>query len=172
MKINEAFILNLAEDHEAAFDALCTAMKLYRQMKLRLEPWPKALIDQGLAEAYLGRGELAKARRRAECVIALGEGDVLPDALRTLGEVELATGRLPDAERQILASLELARASDPYLAAYALRALARVYRAMNDPERARAASDEAIAIFLSINLPNEVERTQRVIALSNPQTLQ
>jgi tetratricopeptide (TPR) repeat protein len=162
MKINEAFIHNLAGEYAVAVNALTDALRLYSHLKLTLEAWPEALIHQGFAEAYLGLGDLDSAEEHVRYAINLKQKDIEPDALRTLGEVMLGRGHLPEAEQCIQEALELVRDSDPYLAAYALRAFARVYLAMNDIARASGARNEAITTFRDINLPNEVDKTLRI----------
>lgn len=162
MKINEAFIHNLAEDYAAAVDALTEAIRLYPHLGLKLDAWPEALIHQGLAEAYLGLGDLDSAEEHVRYAINLKQKDIEPDALRTLGEIMVGREHFHEAESSIQAALELVCDSDPYLAAYALRALARVYLTMNDLTRAGAACEEAISLFRAINLPNEVDKTLHI----------
>jgi tetratricopeptide (TPR) repeat protein len=86
------------------------------------------IAAQNLTEAYLYLGDLVAAENYAQQVIASRSPSVLPDGLRTLGEIRLEQRDFADAEAAIRESMQLAQVNnDRYLEAYGLRALARLY---------------------------------------------
>jgi tetratricopeptide (TPR) repeat protein len=163
-KINMALIANLAGEHQTAVEILQEAQTQYTKAGLKIPPWSDALVHQGLAEAYLGLDDLAKATAAVEYTIGCEEGDILGDAFRTLGEILLKQGRLEQAEAWIRRSLDhLTQQPDPYLEGYAWRALAQVYVAQGDFAAAQTARQQAISRFEQIKLANEVDKTCQIL---------
>ncbi|MEZ4869988.1 MAG: tetratricopeptide repeat protein [Caldilineaceae bacterium] len=164
--ISWAFISNLAGDYAEAVDALQKANAEFERFGLSMPVWQKALINQGLAEAYLGLGALDQAQAAVLEAIAQEEADILPDSYRTLGEIMLVRGQLADAEQWIRASIELVEEEtelDAYLSGFAWRALAQVYLTSGDAQGALAAKELAIERFSCVNLAYEVNRTQNIV---------
>jgi len=90
-----------------------------------------------------------------------GAPGVLPDGLRTLGEVRLAQGDLLAAESLIRESIRRSQDNaDPYLEAYGWRALARVTQCGGRQAETHDALSKALALFESLDLPLEIARTQ------------
>ena len=120
-----------------------------------------AIAAQNLAEAYLYLGELAAAEQYAQQVIQSNAAHVLPDGLRTLGEIRLAQGDVSAAETSIRQSIEKAHENDDrYLEAYGLRALLRLSLSQQQEAAAQAVLEQTINLFESLDLPQEIERTQ------------
>jgi tetratricopeptide (TPR) repeat protein len=162
MRINRAFLCNLTGAYAEAVTTLQRFLAEKAAANEALSPLMTALLHQNLAEAYLGLGDLAQAETAVQQAIDQEEIHVLPDALRTHGEIKLQQGLPAAAERLIRHALDLLGQSetpDEYLAGYAWRALMRVYLAVGDAEKATAAHQRAIDCFTAINLPNEIERT-------------
>jgi len=162
-QINWAFVFNLAGQHDPAVAALQKARAQFRAYNIELPPWQDALIQQGLAEAYLGLADLDAAQQHVERAIALEEEDILPDSYRTYGEIMLQRNRLDEAERTIRLSLDLlARDEEPdsYLSGYAWRVLAQVHAAHGDQAAAQHARRMAIESFQDIHLSYEIEKTE------------
>jgi tetratricopeptide (TPR) repeat protein len=161
-KINWAFLYNLADQHDKALLLLQELLAFSRQQGLSLTTYQMALLEQGLAEAHLGLGNLAEAEEYVVRAIQAEEGDILPDAYRTHGEILLRRGDLPAACSAIQSSLDhLQEHPDPYLEGYAWRTLAQVYVAQANISAAVEAKQRAIALFAQMNLANEVEKTRR-----------
>jgi tetratricopeptide (TPR) repeat protein len=122
------------------------------------------IAAQNLAEAYLYLGDLATAEQYAQQVIQSNATHVLPDGLRTLGEIKLAQGDLA-AETFIRQSIEAAEENDDrYLQAYGWRALARVQWTRGKREQGQAALGRAVELFESLGLDQEVTRSQSMPA--------
>ncbi|MCB0060944.1 MAG: tetratricopeptide repeat protein [Caldilineaceae bacterium] len=165
MQINRAFLCNLTGAHAEAVTTLQQFLAEKTQAQVTLSPLMTALLRQNLAEAYLGLGELENAETAVQQSIDQEEIHVLPDALRTHGEIKLQQGYPEQAERLIQQALELINqmeTPDHYLAGYAWRALAQVYLAWGNDEKVRLAQQKAVDCFTAINLPNEIERTERL----------
>ena len=122
-KINWAFIHNLACEHRQAVAALEEVVGYFDRSKRELPPWQHALIEQALAEAHLGLGELDLAEQAVAKAVAAEELDILADSYRTLGEIQRERGSPADAENSIRLALqtiqEVYPSGDLYLEAYA-----------------------------------------------------
>jgi tetratricopeptide (TPR) repeat protein len=154
VRVNQAFGYNLAGQHAAAVPAASAALELFTRLAV---PTGRAVAAQNLAEATLALGDLDAAEDFARRVVAEEDDATLPDGLRVLGEVALARGMPAAAETPIRQSLAIAQAhNDRYLAAYAWRALARVYTALGRAADAETARTEAQALFAELGLPAEV----------------
>ncbi|MBV7335223.1 hypothetical protein KFU94_44685 [Chloroflexi bacterium TSY] len=159
---SRGFICNLAGSYQDAVEAYKESRDLLTQFKVELPSWSIAVINQGLAEGYLGLGNLDAADDCLEHVLATEDPTALPDSYRTRGEILLQRKKLGDAAHWIAASLDhLAQLESPdaYLEGYAWRALALVHIARKDRVRAEQAKAQAIELFEEINLPFEVQKT-------------
>ncbi|MDQ3248784.1 MAG: tetratricopeptide repeat protein, partial [Chloroflexota bacterium] len=75
----------------------------------------------------------------------------------------LKQGNLPEAEQFIQQSLKLAQDNqDKILEGYAWRALGEVALALGNRDQAKENLDQAVALFGTINLPAEIEKTSRI----------
>ena len=167
-KINWAFIFNLNGEHEQARDALQEGIDYFTRSGVNTMSWPDTLFNQALAEAYLGIGDLDEAWSCVQRARQSEEVDVLPDSLRTSGEILLRRGRLDDAESLVTQSIKLcAENEDPYLEGFAWRALAQVHAAQGQQDKTAQAIAKAISLFEQIRLPFEVKRTEYLSAQMN-----
>ena len=161
-QINLSFLHNLAGEYQSA---LTTAQAVNRYLAERGIDAPSRLqtiIDQALAEAYLGLGDLSAATVYAQAVLAREEVGLLPDAYRTLAEIQLRTGHPNRALSLITQAITFAQQNaDPYLEAYAWRVAAQIHAERQDQQTARQARLTAHTLFTRLNLPNEVAKTQQ-----------
>lgn len=161
IKVNQAFLYNLAGQSQAALSAAGEALILFEQLG---QAYGRSVAAQNLAEAHLALGNLSEAERFARRVIQEEERVILPDGLRVLGEIRLAQGNLTEAHALIQQSIDLARQNqDKFLEAYALRALGGVCAAEDDPVAAKTALAEAVRLFEMLDAPQEVARTALLI---------
>ena len=162
--ISYAVLYNLAGNYRQALQAVHEAEASLAAFQ-PFPVWMKALIHQALGEAYLGLGQLIEAENHVRMVMATKEADILPDAYRLSGEILCCKGELSEAEQFARQSIKLAEENgDSYLAGFAWRTLAEIYRAQNQAELMTNAAATAIALFTEINLPNEVDKTTCLLA--------
>lgn len=161
IKVNLALAHNQAGQPEAAVALALAALDTFERLGV---PFGIATAAQALAESHLALGNLEAAEQFAMQVVRQEETGTLPDALRTLGEVRLAQGRLTDAERLCRQAIEIAdQNQDRFLAAYAWRVLGRVLLAQGHQSDAHAALDQAIESFVALDLVQEVEKTRAMV---------
>ncbi|MBI5567964.1 MAG: ATP-binding protein [Chloroflexi bacterium] len=154
---------------EQAVDTATAALKLFETLG---QTHGQIIAAQNLAEAHLYLDELASAEKYARQVIDAQIASILSDGLRTLGEVHLAQGNLIDAEARIREALAAAQSNhDHYLEAYGQRALMRLRLMQHQIEEARSAQEQAEALFESLDLPQEIERTHLAWGKSASQSI-
>jgi len=125
-----------------------------------LNPWGQALATQALADAHLALGNLDLAEQFVHEAMRLEDVSLMPEIYQTLGEIRAAQRQFPEAEKQIMQSIETALAnSDLRLEAHAYRALGKVYQQQQKSGQANTAFDKAIDIFERLKLDNEVAAT-------------
>ncbi len=164
-RLTQAVAYNQAGDHHAALLAVQDAQTILTKHG-EIMPWQQALIDQALAEAHLGLGNLAVAEVHAQQVIASEEADVLADAWRVLGEIRAERQEWIAAEHFVRLAINLAtEREDRYLAAYAWRAQGRIYQQQGQQSSADDAFAIALAEFQAIDLSHEVARTQQAMII-------
>ncbi len=123
-----------------------------------------ATVYQALAEAHLALGDASQAIQYAQDAMGCEEDTVIPDALRVIGEAQLALGDGNGAKATIEQAISAAIENrDRYLEAYAYRALAKVLVALEQTMEARQVLAQAISIFEEIQLPDEVKRSQTLL---------
>ncbi|HEU4328109.1 MAG TPA: tetratricopeptide repeat protein [Roseiflexaceae bacterium] len=160
VRVNQALACNLSGDPAAALAHAGAALVLFDQLG---QPYGRAVAAQNQAEAHLALGQLDAAEQAARMVLGEEEPSTMPDGLRVLGEVALARGQLSAAEELVDQSRRLAEQNqDPYLAAYAWRALGQVRRSQRRPDAAGEAFAAAITLFGELGLENEIAKTRGV----------
>ncbi|MBN1934091.1 MAG: tetratricopeptide repeat protein [Anaerolineae bacterium] len=158
--VNWAYLCNLAGRYREALEPAAIALDAFAALG---DSWGMAVAAQNLAEAHLGLGNLEAAAHFAQQVVQEEETGTLPDGLRVLGEVKLAQGALPEAEKLVRQSIQVAEQNqDRFLSAYGWRALGQVYLAQGDAQNAKTALEKAQALFEALELPQEVARTRMV----------
>ncbi|MCB0158702.1 MAG: tetratricopeptide repeat protein, partial [Caldilineaceae bacterium] len=161
-RITMAVAHNLAGAHKHALACLDDADEKLRAVD-KTAPWQAALIAQARAEALLGLGELTTATTHVLSAIHAADMSILPDAYRTYGEILTRQEDWAQAEKYLRQSVALAQKNeDRLLLAYAWRALGGLYLVQSRWDAVRSASNTAITLFESLQLPNEVERTRRM----------
>ena len=120
-----------------------------------------------LAEAYFELGDLANAQQYAQAALARAERQIEPYALYTLGQVKQARGELAEATATFVESVLKARTNDePYMEAYAQRALGKVCLEQGDTVRGRQALTDALQLFERLRIPDEISETQDALQAS------
>lgn len=120
-----------------------------------------AVTASTLAEAYFEVGELDKARETAEKVMRLEETQTFPYALYTLGLIAKAEEMWSQAENYFQQSQQIAQENgDRFMAAYAWRALGDVQLAASQPDKATDSWQQALSLFESLQLDQEIEITK------------
>lgn len=123
-----------------------------------------AVNANNLAEAHLNLGELEEAERYALRVMEQEESAAMPYALFTLGMVRGKQARYAQAIAALQDAVKSARhTGDRFAEAPAWRGLAQTHLAQGDVAVAESAAAEAIALYVELNLPNEVERTRALL---------
>jgi hypothetical protein len=121
----------------------------------------RSIAAQNLAEAYLYLDDLPAAEQYAHQVIQSNAAHILPDGLRTLGEIKLMQGDLTAAEGYIRQSIAQAQANDDrYLEAYGLRTLFRLQLMQRQEDEAQTVYEQTLNLFEDLDMPQEIERTR------------
>ncbi|GAB4195966.1 MAG: hypothetical protein OHK0022_13080 [Roseiflexaceae bacterium] len=158
VRVNQALACNLSGEPALALRHAEAALELFDQLG---QPYGRAVASQNMAEAHLALGHLDAAEQAARRVLAEEEPSTMPDGLRVLGEVALARGELAVAEELLDQSRRLAEQNqDPYLAAYAWRALGQVRQTQRRPDAARVAFAAAVELFGELGLAHEIAKTR------------
>jgi adenylate cyclase len=155
-------------DWATALDHLQRSEQLFRQIESQ-HFLPEVLRRQALV--YLGTGQAAVARTRAESSVALAsELDMEAEkalSLRVLGQVLLALGEWMPAEKALQASLDALEAQgNRFGMAQTLLQLGRLYRAQGDALAAgkvRAVLERAQAIFTGLGAQRELSKVQEAM---------
>ncbi len=88
LKINRGLLNNLAGNHAATTKLLLALVETKSKEGFPLSPIMRALIYHTLAEAFLGLEELEQAETYVQLAIGEEEIAILPDSLRTYGEIK------------------------------------------------------------------------------------
>lgn len=157
---NLIYLYNLSGKFEEALAAAKALERYLAERQLTVASRLQGIIDQCMAEAYLGLGDWANATHHAQAVVDREERRVLPDAYRVLAEAYLAQGKVTEAAYLASNAVYFAKENeDRYLEAYALRITGKIYQQLEQIETALQAWADATEIFTALQLPHEVART-------------
>lgn len=162
MRSNMAFIYVQTRQFQAALEVGELAYRFFVTVR---DPYFAAVTAANLAEASYELGDLDSATRYATEVLELRDRFAAPYARFTLGQIDLARHDPAAAIANFMASMQLAeRNDDPYMVAYAQRALGQAFLATGDIATAQHYLGSALARFRQLALPLEVTATEQVIA--------
>jgi TolA-binding protein len=118
-----------------------------------------------LAESYYELGDLDKAEFYAQKTLTMEETHTFPYALFTLGLIRRRQKKYTEAEK-ILRQAEQVAAdnADGYMQAYAMRLLGEILADQNKQEDAAQMLRRACHQFEHLNIPAEIEATQKLLA--------
>jgi tetratricopeptide (TPR) repeat protein len=134
-------------------------------------PFRTAQNASNLAEAHAELGNLDQAQRFAELVLQQEEPHSHPYALYTLGTVYKLRGDWAQSERHYLQSRQIAEMNDDaYLLAFAWRALGETYQAQACDTAARHAFDQALTLFMQLDIAEEIRQTEALMQPLNAST--
>lgn len=156
--INFALSYNLAGDFTKSIDYWQKCERQFKEFGLDMPSFQQALVQQGLAEAYLGLNQLETAINHVQESMANEEIAILPDSHRTYGEILLKQGNTAEAKTWIQSSIDLLMEQerpDAHLLGYAWRAIAEVYLHEENDSMAKEAAQTALELFEQI--PNQFE---------------
>ena len=144
--------------------AVATAAETLRFFKQIENSHFVATTAATMAEAYYELGDDANATEMAYQVLDQEEPYAFPYAHYTLGLVQLRAGDLPVAQAHLSeAALFAQQSEDPFIEAYARRALGRVYIEREMIEEATEALHRALNLFQSLGIENEIVETRSVL---------
>ncbi len=162
MRSNLAFIYVQTRQFNAALEV---GEPAYRFFVAVHDPYFAAVTAANLAEASYELGDLDNATRYAGEVLELGDRFAAPYAHFTLGQIDMARQNPAAAITHFTESMQIAqRNDDPYMVAYAQRALGQAYCATNDFDTAHQQLYNALAIFRQLDIPGEVATTEQLLA--------
>jgi tetratricopeptide (TPR) repeat protein len=129
------------------------------------DPYYAAGAGANLAEASFELGDLDGAARYAAEVIELGNRHAAPYARFTLGQIDLARDAPQAAMANFAESMQLAQQNDdPFMVAYAQRALGQAHLTAADLPAAQQHINSALALFRQLDIPGEVAATEQLLA--------
>jgi tetratricopeptide (TPR) repeat protein len=128
-------------------------------------PYYASVTTANLAESYYELGDLDKAEFYAQKTLAMEETHTFPYALFTLGLIRRRQKKYTEAEK-ILRQAEQVAAdnADGYMQAYAMRLLGEILADQNKKEDAAQMLRRACHQFEHLNIPAEIEATQKLLA--------
>jgi tetratricopeptide (TPR) repeat protein len=162
MRVNLSFI-NVQTRQFAA--ALTAGEPTYAFFVAIRDPYFAGAAGANLAEASFELGDLEQAERYANEVLALGHPHSTPYVCFTLGQVAMTRRDLQAAIRQFGESAAYAQQNDdPFMVAYAERALGLAYRAAGNSTLAQQHLQSALVGFRSLEMAAEVQATEVFLA--------
>ncbi|NTU85514.1 MAG: tetratricopeptide repeat protein, partial [Chloroflexales bacterium] len=162
MRSNLAFIYVQTRQFQAALDVGQPAYNFFVTVR---DPYFAAVTGANLAEASFELGSLDSAGRFAREVLELGDRFAAPYAHFTLGQIAMARGQPSAAGTSFTRSIQLAQQNDdPYMVAYAQRALGQAYQAAGDLSAAEQQAQEALALFRRLAIAGEISMTEALLA--------
>lgn len=163
MRSNLAFIYVQTRQFQAALDVGLPAYNFFVAVR---DPYFAAVTGANLAEASFELGNLDSAGRFAREVLGLGDRFAAPYAHFTLGQIALARAQPPMAVADFSRSIQLAEENDdPYMVAYAQRALSQAYHAAGDTAAAEQRGQAALALFQKLDIVSEISATEQLLAV-------
>ena len=130
----------------------------------RMDYWA-SMTASNVAEAYYELGNNELATQRARQVLALEEAHSYPYAMYTLGLVTRAKGELEQSATWLEQAQQVASQNhDPYLEAYAWRALGETLAALAQGEKARQTFTQALTLFEEMGIEAEAAKTQALLS--------
>lgn len=167
MRSNLAFIYVQTHQFQAALDVGQPAYDFFVAVR---DPYFAAVTGANLAEASFELGDLDAAGRFAREVLDLHDRFAAPYAHFTLGQIDLANEQPFAAITSFTRSMQLAQQNDdPYMVAYAQRALGQSYQAAGDLSAAEQCMQEALALFRQLNIVGEITTTEQLLAELQPE---
>ena len=131
--------------------------------RTRLAYWA-SMTASNMAEAYYGLGDYAQAEQQARQVLDLEEAHSYPYAMYTMGLVTRAQAQLEQSAAWLEQCQQMARQNnDPYLEAYAWRALGETLATQANHQAARTAYEQALTLFEEMGNSPEVTKTQALL---------
>lgn len=162
LRSNLAFIYVQTRQFQAALEVGAQAYTFFCAVR---DPHFAAATGANLAEASYELGDYAKAARYAAEVLELGDRFTAPYARFTLGQIALARQDTDTAAVEFAQSMALAQQNDdPYMVAYAERAVGEARFAANDQPAAHAHISSALARFQQLAIPGEIAATEQLLA--------
>jgi hypothetical protein len=144
--------------------ALAVGAPTYAFFQAVRDPYFSAVTAANLAEAAFGAGDLEAATGYAQAVLTIGDTFAAPYAHYTLGQVALQRCHAEAAAEAFRESRQQAvRNDDPYMAAYAQRALGEALLAANDIAGAEMHLTSALEAFRRFLIPSEVAATEALL---------
>jgi tetratricopeptide (TPR) repeat protein len=129
------------------------------------DPYSAAGTGANLAEASYELGDFDTATRYASEVLELGHRFAAPYARFTLGQIDLSRHNATAAISNFADSMLIAQQNDdPFMVAYAQRALGQAYLATSDVDSAYKHIHSALALFQQLGIPDEITNTEQMIA--------
>jgi tetratricopeptide (TPR) repeat protein len=167
MRSNMAFIYVQTRQFHEALEVGAPAYAFFTAVR---DPYFAGHTGNNLAEASFELGDLEDAARYAGEVLNLGHRSTVPYARFTLGQIDLAHGDTASAIHNFGDSLQIAQSNDdPYLAAYAERALGEAYLAAGNLDIADRHLQDALALFRQLGIAGEIAASEQLIAKAQAQ---
>lgn len=117
-----------------------------------------------IADAYLEKGDIEQATIYAQKVIDQEEPSTYGYGVFTFGEVQRQKGEWEAAINTLKMSLDQAtKTEDRYLTAFCYQALGQCQIGLKDKQKAVEVLQAAEKLFLEMDIPSELEKTQQLI---------
>jgi tetratricopeptide (TPR) repeat protein len=161
VRSNLAFIYVQTRQFHAALDVGQPAYDFFVAVR---DPYFAAVTGANLAEASFEIGDLDGAERFARAVLALHERFAAPYAHFTLGQIAMTRGQPVAAVANATRSMQLAQQNDdPYMVAYAQRALAQAHQAAGNLASAWQWAQKARTLFRQLDITGEIGATEQLL---------
>ncbi len=161
MRSNLAFIYVQTRQFQQALEVGIPAYSFFVEVR---DPYFAAVTGANLAEAAYELGDLHTASEYANQVLDLGDRHAAPYAHFTLGQLALAHNNPQAANEHFSQSMQRAQHNDdPYMVAYAQRALAQALLADHQEAQAMQHLQAALTLFRQLDIPGEVQATQALL---------
>jgi hypothetical protein len=162
MRSNLSAIYVQARQFRAALEVGAPAYAFFAAVR---DPYFAAVTAANLAEASYELGDHDGAARYATEVLDLGDRFAAPYARFTLGQIDLARGAPPAAVANFTESMRMAQQNDdPYMVAFAQRALGEACLAASDIEAADLHLRHALGLFRQLDIAGEIAEIEKLIA--------